>query len=97
MSHCVTATADRTGFMLYVIFGIYRLRSTYTRMSNIPLFCLTSSKKQKLNNHSIERGGVHAHILCVCACSGWGRELGVCSYSSNTNSSIGGQVSDQLH
>ena len=37
-----------------------------------------------------------AHILCVCACSGWGRELGVCMHSSNTNSSIGGQVSDQL-
>ena len=39
---------------------------------------------------------MHAHILCVCECSEWGRELGVCSYSSNTNSSIGGQVSDQL-
>ena len=47
------------------------------------LFCSTGSQR-----------GRETERVCVCVCSRWGREQGVCCYSSS--SSIDGCVSDQL-
>ena len=57
------------------------------------LFCSTGSQKKEEEKSAAQRGR-ETERVCVCVCSRWGREQGVCCYSSS--SSIDGCVSDQL-